>query len=134
VYSRVSGEIDWIRKTVCSLSDYYPSFCKSPTRVACRVLVRYDDVPDEFAWMIKDVTVNRTIMSYGMNSGVQANSIVKVKLGLEVGHSYELFASDQSGNGISNGFLKLRKKVNGKWKRVGKFSGKYGEKVLTFDA
>jgi trypsin len=29
VYSRVSGEIDWIRSTVCLLSDYPPAFCNS---------------------------------------------------------------------------------------------------------
>jgi trypsin len=30
VYSRVSGEIDWIRSTVCSLSDDPPSYCDQP--------------------------------------------------------------------------------------------------------
>jgi hypothetical protein len=80
------------------------------------------------------MTVDKTVVSYGRNLGLRARNIVNVKLELKAGRKYKLFAWARSGNGLRNGYVRLLKKVNGQWKRVGLFIGKYQQKTLTFVA
>mmetsp|Transcript_30452 Transcript_30452/g.50265 ORF Transcript_30452/g.50265 Transcript_30452/m.50265 type:complete len:516 (+) Transcript_30452:176-1723(+) len=63
VYSRVSGEIDWIKKQICELSDFPPEYCDDDLgdsgggggggEVAVRFDVTYDEYPNENGWSVR---------------------------------------------------------------------------------
>eukprot|EP00546_Thalassionema_frauenfeldii_P010439 CAMPEP_0178912244 /NCGR_PEP_ID=MMETSP0786-20121207/10151_1 /TAXON_ID=186022 /ORGANISM="Thalassionema frauenfeldii, Strain CCMP 1798" /LENGTH=918 /DNA_ID=CAMNT_0020584797 /DNA_START=263 /DNA_END=3019 /DNA_ORIENTATION=- len=62
VYSRISGQIGWIRDTICSLSDYPPDYCDTledgddepddlgNSLVDIRFDIFYDEYPHETGW------------------------------------------------------------------------------------
>lgn len=61
VYSRVSGEIDWIKSKICELSDFPPEYCDNlgdtggggEGKVAVRFDITYDEYPNENGWSVR---------------------------------------------------------------------------------
>lgn len=130
VYSRVSGQIDWIERQICSLTDYPPSFCVAPggsalaplpapvpaavpaptpskpistTPVKYYIDVKYDGFPEEFSGFLVDKAngVRKWNHARGVGSEEDRFKTVRWQLpNLVPGRSYTLALRDSNGDGI----------------------------------
>jgi len=98
VYSRVSGEIDWIKTQICNLSSDPPDYCDQlgEGKVSVRLDITYDSFPSETDWSIK--------LGQGTIASKATGSIVTV--GLVQEHfklypgTYDFVISDSLDDGI----------------------------------
>ena len=104
VYSRVSGEIDWIKDQICTLSSDPPDYCgelgggteSGGGEVSVRLDIIYDDYPNEIGWSIK--SGEEIIMDKPVGS-LDTPGLVQERIKLRPGN-YDFQIRDTFGDGI----------------------------------
>lgn len=150
----MSGEIDWIEKQICSLSDYPPSFCgsgpapapaptpstPSPSQPSGSVQpkyfveVKYDGYPGEFSAFILDKVTGTRKWNHprGVGSNSDGNKTFRWQLPqLVPGRRYTLALRDSYGDGIcckrGKGYVKVFADRGGKRTQVDFEWGNFGK-------
>ena len=102
VYSRVSGEIDWIKAQICNLSSDPPDYCDQleEGKVSVRLDIMYDSYPNEIGWSVKSGQGTITSKSVG---SISSTGFAQERFNLDPG-SYDFEISDRFGDGICCGF------------------------------
>ncbi|KAI2508046.1 peptidase [Fragilaria crotonensis] len=104
VYSRVSGEIDWIKDQICNLSSEPPDYCGETAggtdsgdgEVSVRLDITYDAYPNEIGWSIKlgeEIVMDKPVGS------LDTPGLVQERIKLRPGN-YDFQIRDTFGDGI----------------------------------
>lgn len=106
MYSRVSGELEWIQTQICLLSSVKPDYCEDfgggngEGEVSVRVDITYDEYPVENSWTVR--RGQTTIVSKAPGS-LLTSGLVQERLNLNPGvHDFEI--RDTYGDGICCSF------------------------------
>jgi secreted trypsin-like serine protease len=109
VYSRVSGEVDWIKSKICQLSDFPPDYCdnlgggggggggegEGEGDVQVRFDITYDAYPTETGWSLK--SGQTTLISKKVGS-LSTPGFVSETFGLNPGaHTFQIDDSFSDG-------------------------------------
>eukprot|EP00559_Dactyliosolen_fragilissimus_P005023 CAMPEP_0184871636 /NCGR_PEP_ID=MMETSP0580-20130426/40833_1 /TAXON_ID=1118495 /ORGANISM="Dactyliosolen fragilissimus" /LENGTH=557 /DNA_ID=CAMNT_0027374323 /DNA_START=49 /DNA_END=1719 /DNA_ORIENTATION=+ len=113
VYARISHQFDWIKATVCNLSQGNPNtnnpnfMCTTPKVTSTRSILlqaKLDNHPQEFGWELFQKVDNKDILIYerpnGFYSGRNNDEISEV-LDLIDGETYKLSITDTYGDGLN---------------------------------
>ena len=106
MYSRISGQIDWINDQICNLSGNPPPRCggvpipSSVTRI--RVDIQYDFNSREIGWSIR-VPATKEVVAGSRPATVRSQQVlVSTYVGLPNG-AYEFIITDSFGDGLDVG-------------------------------
>ncbi len=111
LYSRVSNQFDWIRNTMCEMSDMPPDYfnCKQkeaytagkPTNIT--IEIKFDFYPEEVGWLVQSISdrhVNKYV-SIGTYSGATyQNKIIKETVEVDFDKEYRFVLFDKGSNGL----------------------------------
>ena len=138
VYSRVSGEVNWIKTQICTLSSDPPDYCGElgggsgggtdvgDGEVSVRLDITYDQYPSEISWSIKlgeEIIIDKPVGS------LNTQGLVQERITLSPGtYAFQIF--DTFGDGIccrfQNGNYKIYAETSNGDVLVASSDGQFG--------
>jgi len=107
VYSRISAELEWLRATICEISDAPPDYlaCDSsatetPRSVPVTVAIQLDDFPEEISWSIQDSVDGTVYAEVTVGTYTDAQARVRETVFLPGGKTVVFRIDDSFGDGL----------------------------------
>eukprot|EP00934_Nitzschia_sp_Nitz4_P004364 Nitzschia sp. Nitz4//scaffold232_size35869//9056//12145//NITZ4_007804-RA/size35869-processed-gene-0.17-mRNA-1//-1//CDS//3329543321//4354//frame0 len=106
VYARVSADYEWLRATICSVSDDAPAYllCEETTvpvdTIPVTLLIQFDDFPQENGWSMRNVDSSEVYVSVDAGTYTEPRTREQVTVYLPAGATVELQVEDTFGDGL----------------------------------